>query len=1043
MEKKQDAKLNILIVDDSKINRILLKNMLKDEFDVLEAADGIEAINILNMYQDEVALILLDIIMPRMNGFDVLEVMHEKHWIEDIPVMIISADDSSEYVKRTYDLGVVDYISRDAAPMIIQKRVENTIRLFSKQKKMLRLMAIENEKLMEQNEKIHYLDELTGCLNFEGFKLKALKLLREGSGKKYAIAVGDIKGFKFINQEYGYETGDRILCHWTDIIRNDMKKGELCARVAADNMVALYTYEDVEQLAHRIRLKNDQMKFFLSGDNEKYEINIVAGVYLLDEKDREKGNISRMLDCANMAQKSIKSTSSERLVFYNDNLWEQQVREQEICRYLRDSMEQKRIAVWFQPQYDYYNGKIIGAEALSRWNHPTLGEIFPGEYISVLEKNGLIFDFDRYIWEECCQYMRHWIDLYGKTISVSFSVNVSRIDVGDIDFYEELERIVNKYQIPRGMLHLEITEGSYMKRPEKLIEVVTNLQKMGYVVEMDDFGSGYSSLNMLKDVPVDILKIDLRFLDDAHNSFRGGMILNSVIRMAGWLDIPVIAEGVETREQADFLKNMGCNLMQGYFFSKPLPAKDFELVLKETLVETVKYNFQGDALYNIAEFLDSRSKSSFIFNDCIGGAILFEFSEENVNPILINDAFFDVIGMTREQCSNSRDHLTALFNEENAQIAINTLREAGEKKAAFCELYVEESKRWISCSCRCISSGTRGQVIFVLVEDVTGHHIMEQELKHLEKEQWWRQTMYQKLAELPGMITYDYDPFTDRWTIHVSMKQGGIKEIVVEHFFEKIHEQSWLHPESAVVFGEAHKKALEKTTSGIVEFKGRFFGTEYRWMRSYYTSVADENGNVYRIVGRADDIEEDVQITESWKDKAQRDSMTNLLNHEASKQHIERALKKYGRGSLLLLDVDDFKQINDVLGHLYGDTVLLNVSDAIRSLFRKGDILGRYGGDEFIMFMPGFQDEPTVKKRAQDILDKIRDIYVPELETVRCSIGIAMTDSDKITVSELFDRADNALYQVKQSGKANYAIFNENMDTEPRINMIETGRDAD
>ena len=223
MEKTKNAKLNILIVDDSKINRTLLKNMLEDEFAILEAADGMEAINVLNNYQDDVALILLDIIMPRLNGFEVLEVMNERHWIDEIPVMIISGADSSDYIKRTYDLGVMDYINRDASPVIIRKRVSNTIRLFSRQKKMLRLMQIQNERLMEQNQKMQYIDELTGCLNFEGFKLKALKALTEEPDRKYAIAFGDIKGFKFINEEFGYETGDQLICQWADIIKNDMK----------------------------------------------------------------------------------------------------------------------------------------------------------------------------------------------------------------------------------------------------------------------------------------------------------------------------------------------------------------------------------------------------------------------------------------------------------------------------------------------------------------------------------------------------------------------------------------------------------------------------------------------------------------------------------------------------------------------------------------------------------------------------------------------------------------------------------------------------
>ena len=305
----------------------------------------------------------------------------------------------------------------------------------------------------------------------------------------------------------------------------------------------------------------------------------------------------------------------------------------------------------------------------------------------------------------------------------------------------------------------------------------------------------------------------------------------------------------------------------------------------------------------------------------------------------------------------------------------------------------------------------------------------------LRQETRWKQSMYQKLAEIPGMVSYDYDVTKDVWTMHISLKNGEIRTITVTHFFDNLHKQEWLHPESVNILEKAYRKALSKAGSGIIEFKGRFFGEEFRWMRSYYTSVADIEGKVYHIVGRADDIEDDVRIKNSWKDRAQKDAMTGLLNHDVSRQKISAALHKYEHGILMMLDVDNFKEINDVMGHLYGDTVLKKIAEVIRSQFRSEDILGRFGGDEFIAFLPGVSSSCVAEKKARDILDEVNRIVIPPLGSVNCSIGISIADTGDITTEELLNRADRALYYVKERGKAGFAIYQKNFANGPRLQM--------
>lgn len=234
-------------------------------------------------------------------------------------------------------------------------------------------------------------------------------------------------------------------------------------------------------------------------------------------------------------------------------MWHKQWRELVISQSIESALENGEISVWLQPQFNFVTNKIIGAEALCRWTHNSLGWISPGEFIPILERTGQISQLDYYIWEQACKLMRKWLD-QGSFIPVSVSVNISRIDLLDDKIDNRLVGLLEKYNIPASMLRLEITESAYMSKPEVLIDIVNKLHELGFTVEMDDFGSGFSSLNMLKEVQVDVLKMDLRFLQNQDNSEggKGRKIIKAVIRMAHELTIPVIAEGVETKQQALF-----------------------------------------------------------------------------------------------------------------------------------------------------------------------------------------------------------------------------------------------------------------------------------------------------------------------------------------------------------------------------------------------------------------------------------------------------------------------------------------------------------
>lgn len=733
-EKEMDAgQLELLIVDDSDINRAILVAMLEEEFKIREAGSGEEAIQILTDHSDEISLVLLDVLMPDMNGFDVLTVMNEKQWIKEIPVIMVSSADSMEFIKRAYELGATDYINRTMDGLLIQKRISNVIRLFGAQRKNLRKSEEERESLVYEKYLLENKDELTGCWSFNGFKKQAEDLIRNHPENAYSLWYCDIKQFKFINETFGYDEGDRLLQYWVEIVTSVLNEEELMGRISADNFVVLTCQSMEWEFARRFEITTEKLRVFFNQPGISYDVEVAAGVYLVKPEDITESSINRMLDFANVAQQEAKKQSGTHFCVYTDELWKKQVRMSKIRKHLKAALANGEISVWMQPQYNYVTGEMVGAEALCRWNHKNLGNISPAEFIPVLERTSQVTLLDRYVWEEVCKHMRKWQD--EKMFFIGLSVNISRIDIQEEGFYEYLKELVAKYDIEPSMLHLEITESAYMDNSEQVIEIVERLQQDGFIVEMDDFGSGYSSLNMLKEVPVDILKLDIRFLSEsAYDSARGGNILSAVIRMAHSLNLPVIAEGVETIEQADFLKNLGCQIMQGYYFSRPMPMDEFEELLRRQTVGELPTSFHGEGLWNLGEILEAGSSSGFIFDRCIGPAMLLEFDGEHLAVLMANDALFDTLQVDREQFSMQRQDLLAKMRPEYRERLKQTLWEAVETGSSRGSGQSYGDSGWAVGTYRLISSGAYSHILFAMIEDITLIHKMESEVTRLNEE---------------------------------------------------------------------------------------------------------------------------------------------------------------------------------------------------------------------------------------------------------------------------------------------------------------------
>ena len=542
--------------------------------------------------------------------------------------------------------------------------------------------------------------------------------------ESYLLVYGDIDRFKVYNDLFGAPAGDRLLADIGAMIRDLMPAGAAAARLRADHFVCCCSRSSFDP--DRMLAALDA---WFASYREDFTFFVRLGIFPIDDPSLD---VNLMCDRALLALRSAKSGYvGSKYVFYDEKLRSSVLKEQELAGEMIAALEGGQFVPYFQPQYRYATGRMIGAEVLARWNHPAKGLLGPTEFIPVFERNGLIATFDYYMWEQACRCLRMWIDGRGVEGAPRLSVNLSRADIYRSDLCTYLKGLVERYDVPAELLHLEITESAYMEAPEQLIGAVTKLRAAGFVVEMDNFGSGYSSLNTLKDVPVDVLKLDMGFLG-ASASSRGGLILASVVRMARWLDLPLIAEGVETKQQAAYLASVGCDYMQGYLFSKPVDRETFEKLLEGTAVEDLAHPFAESLQDGAAEFWDVDSQLSLIFNSYAGPAAIAEYDGETCELIRVNGEFARLLDLDDEAASAElvRKNFLGVLQEEDRAALEEALRAASEGDAA-CDLRYRSAAgkgRWLRLHLRPLSRADSVISLYVLAEETTEEQVLRDRL---------------------------------------------------------------------------------------------------------------------------------------------------------------------------------------------------------------------------------------------------------------------------------------------------------------------------
>jgi EAL domain-containing protein (putative c-di-GMP-specific phosphodiesterase class I)/CheY-like chemotaxis protein len=501
----------VMIVDDREINRMMLKAMLLDTYNVAEAGNGQEALESLKQYGTSVKAILLDLIMPVMDGHEFLTAIKKTPYA-DVPVIILTGADDLKVEEQSLKDGACDFISKPYQPMVLKRRLQNAIDH----------SALNTLHLIQH---IAEHDSLTDLYNRGYFFLETHKMLVGNPSIRFTFVRCDIERFHNLNSYWGDEGGNAFLKYLAEFFRQqeDQYSHITYGRITADVFcMCIPSSECNEEMI--LKALQDRIAEY----NSRIFIKPILGIYEIDENEIP---VEQIYARASTASQKCKSQHMQNIWHFDDKMRIEEMDEEEIISEMKEALETGQFVAYYQPKYSLKTNRMYGAEALVRWISPERGVISPGKFIPVFEKNGFIVDLDLYMWNTVAAQLKTWIDAgYHPT---PISVNISRVSINNPSIVQVITDIVKKNNIPPSLFSLEITESAYMDNPEIMTDIVKAFQKNGFTVMMDDFGSGYSSLNTLKNIPVDILKIDMKFIEGEDQEGKGRIILSSVIRMAG------------------------------------------------------------------------------------------------------------------------------------------------------------------------------------------------------------------------------------------------------------------------------------------------------------------------------------------------------------------------------------------------------------------------------------------------------------------------------------------------------------------------------
>lgn len=660
--------------------------------------------------------------------------------------------------------------------------------------------------------------------------------LTEAGIGTYIVVYLDIQGFKFINEMFGTTEGDMLLKHIADVIKS---VGSGC-RIGSDRFVYFAQVKDKNYNSHLDKVIHKIESYSLS-----FETSCNAGAYVIENR---KLSADSIINFAIMAQASVKGSYAKKYAYYDQIMMNTLMNEQKIASMMRTALKEEQFIVYYQPQYNHSTGMLVGAEALVRWKHPEHGLVPPGKFIPVFEKTGFVTKLDLYVFEKVCCFIRKCID--NNYYIVPISVNITRYDIFSPEFLEHIEEIRNRYGIETKYLRFEITESAAIGNSTLINNAVEQFHKLGYKIEMDDFGSGYSSLNILKDINFDIIKLDMKFLDVSDDTERrGGTILSYIVKMINWLNLPVIAEGVETVEQADYLRSIGCEYIQGYLYSKPIPEEQYIQLINKSSVGTMIPQLHLVDKLNAEDLWSPQSIDSLVFNQLAGGAAIFSYDGKNVEILRVNRRYIEEYGMNCSEQDIITSDPSLQFNSSDKDVYKEMLKRAirtGEEEE--CETWRKvmseccgKDNICIRSTVRMIGSSKNNNLFYAMVRNITSEKNRFNEFNNLEHR-------FKMASEQANVYFWEYTVATrEMRPCFRCMRDLGLPALMT-NYPESAIEAGVFPPEVADMYRDWHKKIEQ----GVPELEAVIPLTLGRIpFRVKYTTEFDDVGHPVKAYGSA------------------------------------------------------------------------------------------------------------------------------------------------------------------------------------------------
>ena len=543
---------SILVVEDNELNREMLFAMLEDRYNVLQAENGKEGLEVLQENYRDISIIVLDVQMPVMNGYEFLHAVKDDDLLREIPVIVATGSSDIEEEERCLELGATDFVIKPYKKNIVLKRISNIIRLR------------ESASTLKEVE----FDDLTGVFTRQAFFHHAQKVLQDNPDIDFTLAISDIQDFTLVKERYGMKVANDLLLRNVALLRKAQVENYVFGRYDDNQFIVMAPSS--ERYAEIRKQRRGRLTIPLPEEG--------VAVLKFGVKRSIEHDVSIKEHCRHvlMALDTIKHVYGVNYTLFDENMQKYYDRRIAIERSMVKALENGDFQIFYQPKHDSRTGELVGAEALVRWTHPEFGFLSPAEFIPVFEQTGFISEVDFYAWKRTCMNQREWQDKGLRIVPIS--VNCSRSELLQNDFLHKWFKPLKDSALSSQYMHLEVTESLFTEHFDKLSEVLRECQQRGVKIELDDFGTGYSSLSMFQLLPLDIIKFDMAFVKGL-DSPRQARVMAACVRLVHNLGLKSIAEGVETSQQLEKVKEMGIDAVQGYYYSRPLPKAEFEQYL--------------------------------------------------------------------------------------------------------------------------------------------------------------------------------------------------------------------------------------------------------------------------------------------------------------------------------------------------------------------------------------------------------------------------------------------------------------------------------